>query len=101
MTGPYKSPLGKALYRERDNEDYAFGIVFDEIDPFINKAPNPIKKSDEMEEAFRLTLRSLSRVYADDTYHSLDDAFSICESPIEAMLLSALLSCASTNAMKN
>jgi len=99
MSVPYKSPLCKALDREKDNEDYAFGIVFDKIDPFIDKAPNPIK-SNEVQEAFRLTLRSLSRIYIEDTYHSLYDAFSICESPIEAMFMSALLVYASTNWMK-
>jgi very-short-patch-repair endonuclease len=97
--GKLKSPLGKALFHERNNEDHAFDLAFERVDSYIDNAPLT-RDSEDVQEAFTLTLRTLSRVYVEDVYHSLFSTFRACGSQIESMLLSALLTYAAASSVK-
>jgi len=82
-------PLGIAL-KKRLGEDQGFDHLTGNIDSLIDDAPCPIK-TEEVEAAFRITLRALLCDYAIEVYEDIESAMKICESPIEGIILATAI----------
>lgn len=87
----YSGPLWKALKKRFGDENRAFnGLLDDEVDTYLDRAPFPIN-SVEVEEACQIALRAMTSNYMRDFYHGFYSIINKCESPIEAMMVAALI----------
>lgn len=102
--GPLRRSLLKAVKNEDFdyefivNEEIPFGYMFGQsldgqVDEWRSTSTNP-----DIKEAEAVALRALTDIYIYQTKNDLHNAMSLCQSPIEAIMLAALIT---VNAKQN
>lgn len=91
LNDPMGNALRKRLKDKKIVEERGFSTLV--LDPklYLDHPPASIGNENEVTAAFRICLKALLSSYIDEIYWRTEAVMKICESPIEAVMLSAFI----------